>query len=47
MLYPDGLMERVPFQLSGTLSRPRIGPWRFELFNGTQPVTQTRELLVG
>lgn len=47
--YPGGLAERVPFQLSGTLSRGRHpgAPWRFELFNGTQPVTQARELLVG
>ncbi len=45
--YPEGIVERVPFQLSGTLSRSRRHGWRFELFNGTQPVTQARELLVG
>lgn len=45
LTYPEGLVERLPFQLSGTLSRSRQG-WVFELFNGTQPVTQGRELLV-
>jgi len=45
LTYADGLVERLPFQLSGTLSRRR-GRWSFELFNGTQPVTQHRELLV-
>ena len=44
--YPEGLQERLPFQLSGTLSRSPEG-WLFELFNGTQPVSQGRELLVG
>lgn len=45
LTYPEALVERLPFQLSGTLSRGRRG-WVFELFNGTQPVTQGRELLV-
>ncbi len=47
LTYPEGLVERVPFQLSGTLSRSRREGWRFELFNGTQPVPQARQLLVG
>ena len=47
LTYPEGIVERVPFQLSGTLSHSRRHGWRFELFNGTQPVTQARELLVG
>ncbi|MEE3127863.1 MAG: nuclear transport factor 2 family protein [Actinomycetota bacterium] len=47
LTYPEGIVERVPFQLSGTLSHARRHGWRFELFNGTQPVTQARELLVG
>ncbi|MEP7737088.1 nuclear transport factor 2 family protein [Nocardioides sp. 31GB23] len=43
--YPDGLRERVRFQLSGILSATD-GRWRFELFNGAQPVSPSRELLV-
>lgn len=43
--YPDGLSERVRFQLSGILSATE-GRWRFELFNGAQPVSPSRELLV-
>lgn len=46
LTYPEGLLERLPFQLSGTLSHSRRHGWRFELFNGTQPVTQARELLI-
>ena len=46
LTYPEGIVERVPFQLSGTLSHSRRHGWRFELFNGTQPVTQARELLI-
>ena len=46
LTYPEGLEERLPFQLSGTLSHGRRTGWRFELFNGTQPVTQARELLI-
>ena len=43
--YPDGLVERVRFQLSGILSAAD-GRWRFELFHGSQPVSPQRELLV-
>ncbi len=43
--YPDGLVERVRFQLSGILGGAD-GQWRFELFHGTQPVSPSRELLV-
>lgn len=46
LTYPEGLVERLPLQLSGTLSHTRREGWRFELFNGTQPVTQARELLI-
>ena len=47
LTYPEGLVERLPFQLSGTLSHSRRDGWLFELFNGTQPVTQDRQLLIG
>lgn len=47
LTYPEGLEERLPFQLSGTLSHSRRRGWQLELFNGTQPVTQARELLIG
>lgn len=46
LTYPEGLRERLPFQLSGTLSHSRRDGWVFELFNGTQPASQGRELLV-
>ncbi|CAB4689228.1 MAG: hypothetical protein F2667_01610 [Actinobacteria bacterium] len=45
MSYEVGLMEHVPFRISGILRRHR-GQWRFELFDGTQPADATRELLV-
>lgn len=45
--YPEGLQERLPFQLSGTLSHDRRDGWLVELFNGTQPVTRDRQLLIG